>query len=40
MSLGNVSPPLVGEQHFVQAIRYLRRAQAMPGFTLSVYLQE
>lgn len=40
MSLGNVSSPVVGEQHFVQAIRHLRRAQAIPGFTLSIYLQE
>ncbi len=35
-----MSSSLVGERHFAQAIRYLRRAQAIPGFQLPIYLQE
>ncbi|KAG0650743.1 hypothetical protein D0Z07_2376 [Hyphodiscus hymeniophilus] len=38
MSLGNVSGTPADERFFAQAIRYLRRAQALPGYTLSVYL--
>jgi hypothetical protein len=40
MSLGNVSASPRDEQYFTQAIRYLRRARAIPGYTLSIYLQQ
>lgn len=40
MSLGNVTGPPGDERHFAQAIRYLRRAEAVPEYTLSVYLQQ
>ena len=40
MSLGNVTAPPTDEQFFMQAIGYLRRAAATPGYTLSVYLQQ
>jgi hypothetical protein len=40
MSLGNVSAPPGDERFFTQAIRHLRRAEAIPGYTLSVYLQQ
>jgi hypothetical protein len=35
-----VSPPLIAEQHFDQAIRYLRQAAAIRGYTLCVYFQQ
>ncbi|KAG9238643.1 hypothetical protein BJ875DRAFT_510416 [Amylocarpus encephaloides] len=40
MSLGNVTTPPGDERLFSQAIRYLRRAEAVPGYTLSVYMQQ
>ena len=40
MSLGNVTGTPGDEQLFSQAIRYLRRAEAVPGYTLSVYLAQ
>ena len=40
MSLGNVSAPPGDERFFTQAIMYLRRAAAIPGYALSVYLQQ
>jgi hypothetical protein len=40
MSLGNVTPAPGDERYFTQAIRYLRRAEALPGYTLSVYFQQ
>lgn len=40
MSLGNVSGSPGDERFFTQAIRYLRRAEAVPGYTLSVYLAQ
>ncbi len=40
MSLGNVTGPPGDERHFAHAIRYLRRAEAAPEYTLSVYLQQ
>ncbi|EPE26786.1 hypothetical protein GLAREA_02700 [Glarea lozoyensis ATCC 20868] len=40
MSLGNVTAPPGDERHFSHAIRYLRRAEATPGYTLSVYMQQ
>lgn len=40
MSLGNVTPAPGDERYFTQAIRYLRRAEALPGYTLSIYLQQ
>ena len=40
MNLGNVSPPSGAEQHFARAIRYLRRAGEIPGYTLSTFFQE
>ncbi|TVY20254.1 hypothetical protein LARI1_G000732 [Lachnellula arida] len=39
MSLGNVTGPPGDERHFSHAIRYLRRAEEIPGYTLSIYLQ-
>jgi hypothetical protein len=39
MSLGNVTGPPGDERYFAQAIRYLRRAEAAPGYILSVYFQ-
>jgi hypothetical protein len=40
MSLGNVTAPGADERLFTQAIRYLRQAEDLPGYTLSVYLQQ
>lgn len=40
MSLGNVTPSPGDERHFASAIRYLRRAEAVPGYSLSIYLQQ
>jgi hypothetical protein len=40
MSLGNVTGSPGDERHFTQAIRYLRRAEATPGYILSIYLQQ
>jgi hypothetical protein len=40
MSLGNVTGPPGDERYFAQAVRYLRRAEATPGYILSVYLQQ
>ncbi|TVY59166.1 hypothetical protein LCER1_G000174 [Lachnellula cervina] len=40
MSLGNVTGPPGDERHFSHAIRYLRRAEGIPGYTLSIYLQQ
>ncbi|CAG8950496.1 hypothetical protein HYFRA_00006993 [Hymenoscyphus fraxineus] len=40
MSLGNVTAPPGDERYFHQAIRFLRRAEAMPQYRLSVYMQE
>lgn len=40
MSLGNVTSPPGEKHHFIEAIRYLRRAEAIPGYTLSIYLQQ
>jgi hypothetical protein len=40
MSLGNVTGPPGDERYFTQAIRYLRLAEATPGYSLSVYLQQ
>ena len=40
MSLGNVTGSPGDERHFTQAICYLRRAEATPGYTLSIYLQQ
>ena len=39
MSLGNVSSPRVAEEHFVRALRYLRRASEVPDYMLAPYLQ-
>lgn len=39
MSLGNVSLPRVAEEHFTQAVRYLRQAQDVAGYVLAPYLQ-
>ena len=40
MSLGNVTATPDDEHFFSQAVRYLRRAQEIPGYTLSVYLAQ
>lgn len=40
MSLGNVTGAPNDERHFTHAIRYLRRAEAVPDYQLSVYLQQ
>ncbi|KAH7416918.1 hypothetical protein BKA64DRAFT_701709 [Cadophora sp. MPI-SDFR-AT-0126] len=40
MSLGNVTASPGDERCFTQAIRYLRRAEAIPGYTLSIYLEQ
>ena len=40
MSLGNVSLPRVAEEHFTQAVRYLRQAQDVAGYVLAPYLQQ
>jgi len=40
MSLGNVTASPSDEPYFTQAIRYLRRAEAIPGYTLSIYLEQ
>ncbi|KAK0126019.1 hypothetical protein ONS95_007640 [Cadophora gregata] len=40
MSLGNVTASPGDERCFTQAIRYLRRADAIPGYTLSIYLEQ
>lgn len=40
MSLGNVSASPADERAFTQAIRYLRRAEATPGYQLSIYMQQ
>ncbi|PQE31356.1 proliferating cell nuclear antigen (pcna) protein [Rutstroemia sp. NJR-2017a WRK4] len=40
MSLGNVSASPTDERCFTQAIRYLRRAAAIPGYQLSIYLEQ
>lgn len=40
MSLGNVTASPGDERYFTQAIRYLRLAEAVPEYTLSVYLQQ
>lgn len=40
MSLGNVTASPGDERCFTQAIRYLRRAEAVPGYTLSIYLEQ
>ena len=40
MSLGNVSLPRVAEEHFAQAVRYLRQARDVAGFVLAPYLQQ
>ncbi|KAJ9195732.1 hypothetical protein DTO166G4_178 [Paecilomyces variotii] len=44
MSLGNVSYPDTSIQYFTQAVKYLRMAEAIPGYSLpahlSQYLQE
>ena len=39
MSLGNVSSPRVAEEHFVRALRYLRRASGVADYTLASHLQ-
>lgn len=40
MSLGNVTGPPGDERHFTQAVRLLRRAEATPGYQLSIYMQQ
>ncbi|TAQ91287.1 hypothetical protein B7494_g462 [Chlorociboria aeruginascens] len=40
MSLGNVTESPGDERFFTEAIRYLRRAEAIPGYHLSVYLEQ
>lgn len=40
MSLGNVTATPGDERLFAQAIRHLRRAEEIPGYTLSIYLQQ
>ncbi|KAH8602809.1 hypothetical protein B0O99DRAFT_499394 [Bisporella sp. PMI_857] len=40
MSLGNVTASPSDERFFTQAIRFLRRAEAIPGYSLSVYMQQ
>lgn len=40
MSLGNVTASPNDERHFSHAIRYLRRAEALPGYQLSQYMQQ
>ncbi|KAF8856949.1 hypothetical protein BDZ45DRAFT_691292 [Acephala macrosclerotiorum] len=40
MSLGNVTATPGDERLFAQAIRYLRRAEETPGYSLSIYLQQ
>ena len=40
MSLGNVTASPSDERHFAEAIRYLRRAEAVPGYSLSIYMQQ
>lgn len=40
MNLGNVSHSSINEQHFRQALQYLRRASHLPNYTLSQYLQK
>jgi hypothetical protein len=40
MSLGNVTGSPGDERYFTQAIRYLRRSAAIPGYALSIYLQQ
>ncbi|KAM3085066.1 hypothetical protein ACMFMG_003502 [Clarireedia jacksonii] len=40
MSLGNVSASPADERCFTEAIRYLRRAAALPGYQLSIYLEQ
>jgi hypothetical protein len=40
MSLGNVTGTPGDERFFSQAIRYLRRAETVPRYTLSVYLAQ
>jgi len=40
MSLGNVTASPGDERYFTQAIRYLRRAEEIPGFVLSTYMQQ
>lgn len=40
MSLGNVTATPGDERLFAQAIRYLRQAEEVPGYTLSIYLQQ
>jgi len=40
MSLGNVTASPGDERHFSEAIRYLRRAEATLGYTLSTYMQQ
>lgn len=39
MCLGNVSSIAAGQPLFDRAVRYLRRAAAIPGFYLSVHMQ-
>ncbi|KAG9248553.1 hypothetical protein BJ878DRAFT_412527 [Calycina marina] len=40
MSLGNVTASPANERLFTEAVRYLRRAESIPGYTLSVYMQQ
>lgn len=40
MNLGNVSSSSSAEQHFVRAVKYLRRTVTIPGYTLSTFFQE
>ncbi|OBT73869.1 hypothetical protein VF21_08255 [Pseudogymnoascus sp. 05NY08] len=40
MNLGNVSSPSSAEQHFVRAVKYLRRTVEIPGYTLGTFFQE
>lgn len=40
MSLGNVSYPDTRMQYFDQAVKYLRMAEAIPGYNLSTHLSQ
>lgn len=40
MALAQVTVSPGDEMYFTQAIRYLRRAEAIPGYRLSTYLQQ
>ncbi|KAI9885197.1 MAG: hypothetical protein M1823_003000 [Watsoniomyces obsoletus] len=39
MSLGNVTSARMAEEHFISALRYLRRARQVPDYALAPYLQ-